>query len=431
MRGDGVYRIGRDSAESAQTPQPKRQVAAALGLALPHEVRSIRSIGVEEELLLVDSENLCTVPIAADVIREAGGDQPDQTTTLELEVKREQVEVVSAPLTTFEELSTTILLGRQAADRAAQKFGARAVALATSAVPCESHLVPAPRYEHMHERFALTLDEQLTCGFHVHVAIGSDDEGVAVLDRIRPWLPVILALSANSPFWQGVDTGFASYRYQAWGRWPTSGAYDRLGTADGYRAVVEAILATEVSLDRGMIYFDARLSAHAPTVEIRIADVCLRPDDAATIAILVRALVEKAAADWRSGAEADDVSTAMLRLAAWRASRFGISDTLVHPVTRQPCPPAAAVAALFEHADAGFSSPAERHGVELGLGRILRRGSGCSDQRKALAKHGRLGDVVAAAVARTHTPGPMPPAEATPGTPSEGHGRAQGASLGS
>ena len=196
---------------------------------------------------------------------------------LEFEVKREQIEVVSPPLFTLDELAATIIEGRRAADRAARRVGARAVALATATVRCEPHAVPTPRYDRMRERFGLTLDEQLTCGFHVHVGIESVDEGVAVLDRIRPWLPVLLALSANSPFWQGEDTHFASYRYQAWGRWPTAGPYDRFGSAEGYAAAVEAILDTEVSLDAGMIYFDARLSAHAPTVEVRIADVCFRP----------------------------------------------------------------------------------------------------------------------------------------------------------
>ena len=83
----------------------------------------------------------------------------------------------------------------------------------------------------------LTTAEQLTCGCHVHVAISSPDEGVAVLDRIRGWLPVLVALAANSPYWQGRDSGYASFRTQAWHRFPTAGPTPLLGSAAGYQRV--------------------------------------------------------------------------------------------------------------------------------------------------------------------------------------------------
>ena len=76
------------------------------------------------------------------------------------------------------------------------------------------------RYDRLHDAFGLTAHEMLTCGCHVHVTISDDEEGVAVLNRIRVWLPVLTALTANSPFWQGADTGYASFRSQAWHRWP-------------------------------------------------------------------------------------------------------------------------------------------------------------------------------------------------------------------
>ncbi len=89
--------------------------------------------------------------------------------------------------------------------------------------------------------FGLTAREQLTCGFHVHVCVGSDQERAAVLDRIRIWLPVLAALSANSPFWNGEDTGYGSYRTQAWGRWPTLGPAELFGSDAGYRSLVSGL----------------------------------------------------------------------------------------------------------------------------------------------------------------------------------------------
>ena len=131
------------------------------------------------------------------------------------------------------------------------------------------------RYQWMEEQFGLTTQEQLTCGCHVHVSVASDDEGVAVVDRIQPWLPVLTALSGNSPYWQGNDTLYSSYRSRVWGRWPMSGPTAVFGSAERYHAQVDDMVTSGVVRDRGMIYFDARLSHRYPTVEIRVADVCL------------------------------------------------------------------------------------------------------------------------------------------------------------
>jgi len=259
----------------------------------------------------------------------------------------------------------------------------------------------------MQRTFGMTMDEQLTCGFHVHVGVESPAEGVAVLDRIRPWLPVILALSANSPFWQGTDTRFASYRYQAWGRWPTAGPYDCFHSVEAYRAAVAQLLAAEVCLDPGMVYFDARLSDHLPTVEIRIADVCLEAGDAAAVAAVARALVQRASSDWADGSPADATPTALLRLASWRASRFGAADHLVHPVTGRLCPAADAVYALLAHIRTAHPDADEERRVRRTLLDILNRGTGAARQRRTLARGATIEDVIADAVDRTHARGQM------------------------
>jgi carboxylate-amine ligase len=150
-------------------------------------------------------------------------------------------------------------------------------------MPVEPRPPTTPRYQQMVERFGLTTMEQLVCGCHVHVSVESDDEAVTVLDRLRVWLPSLLALSANSPFWQGMDTGYASFRSQVMSRWPTSGPPPRLGSADAYRTLVADMVSSGVLLDEGMVYYDARVSFRYPTVEIRAADVCLDARDTALV----------------------------------------------------------------------------------------------------------------------------------------------------
>ena len=182
---------------------------------------------------------------------------------------------------------------------AARDQGARLLVTGTSPVPGRATPTDDQRYDRMNAAFAVVARQQLSCGMHVHVAVASRAEGVAVLDRIRPWLSVLIALSANSPFSGGHDTGYASYRSVLWGQWPTATVTEAFGDEAGYDDVIDAVIASGAALDHGMIYFEARLSASYPTVEIRVADVCLDVDDAVTVAGLARGLVEACGASRR------------------------------------------------------------------------------------------------------------------------------------
>jgi glutamate---cysteine ligase / carboxylate-amine ligase len=287
----------------------------------------MRTFGVEEEFLLVDAQTGNHAAVGEDLIAAqnprrstlGGCDRPAarRGNFLTTEVQREQVEAVSAPFTNLSDLAAALKEGRAEANRQAMDFGARAAALGTSPLPALPHLVQTARYRAMEDRFGVALREQLMCGFHVHVAVDSPDEGVAVLDRIRIWLPTLIALSANSPFWQGQDTGYASFRYQVWRRWPTAGPTEIFGSARAYHDLLEMLLSCNVLLDRGQIYFDARLSGTYPTVEIRVPDVCTDAADAVALAAIVRALVKTAAQDWAEGKDPPAVPAEMLRLASW------------------------------------------------------------------------------------------------------------------
>jgi carboxylate-amine ligase len=262
---------------------------------------------------------------------------------------------------------------------------------------------PKERYLRMAQQFGLTEAEQLTCGCHVHVGVDSPEEGVGVLDRIRGWLPVLTALSANSPFWQGADSGYASFRSQAWGRWPTAGPIEVQGTVQRYRALIDGLVASGVALDEGMVYFDARLSARYPTLEVRVADVCLRVEDAVLVAALARALVETAAEEWRRGSPPADIPVTLLRLASWRASRSGLEDVLLHPADLRPRPARRVVDALVDHVRPALAESADLPRVEELLADLLDRGSGARRQRAVLAGGAGLVDVVRDAVSVTIT----------------------------
>lgn len=360
----------------------------------------LRRFGVEEELLLVDSLTFKPVPAVASAL--AGQPAAGDSSLLELEVKQEQIEVIGAPSLTMADALSSIRQGRRLADAAAASTGARAVAMATSAASVVPHIVRTSRYLAMESRFGRTMKDQLTCGLHVHVEVASAEEGVAVLDRIRIWLPVLLALSANSPFWGGSDTGYASYRYQMWNRWPTTGPCEIFGSAAAYRREVARLLETGVPLDPGMIYFDARLSRHHPTVEVRIADVCLEAEHAAAIAALVRSMVQTAVREWKAGKRPRQVPASALRLASWKASKSGVEGDLVHPITGQPRDAAVVVAELLDRVHPALRETGEADAVTAIIGSIVTGGTGASAQRRAAGRGGSLTSVVADAVARTH-----------------------------
>jgi carboxylate-amine ligase len=378
-------------------------------------------VGVEEELLVVDPTGR-PVPLGPDALAVAArrgegedveqhdradrGETPDgdedSAAHLMPELKAQQLELGTPVCRTLDEVENELRYWRARADAAAVAAGGRVAALATSPVAVDPIPTDGERYGRMLDTFGLTAREMLTCGCHVHVSVEDDEEGVAVLNRIRVWLPVLTALTANSPFWQGGDTGYASFRSQAWHRWPSAGPNEVFSDAAEYHRLIDDVLATGTVLDTGMIYFDARLSATWPTVEVRTADVSLRVEDAVTLAGLVRGLVETAGRQARQGTPPPAVRAEVLRVAAWRAGRSGLTADLVDPRTGRPAPAADVVRALLEHVRPALADAGDERRVADGLAALLRRGTGADLQRRVHQETGGdLGAVVRAAVAVT------------------------------
>lgn len=355
---------------------------------------TVRTLGVEEEFLLVDPATGQPQAVGQAVLAMSAESE------LTGELQQEQLETATKPCRTLDELSAQIRSTRSTAAAAAVDVGAALVPIATSPLPVAPTITPSLRYAEMASRFGQTVAEGLTCGCHVHVEVDSPDEGVAVLDRIRPWLAPLLALSANSPFWNGGDSGYRSYRAQAWQRWPTAGPYGPFGSGAAYRAFVDTALATDTLLDEGMIYLEARLSRHLPTVEVRVTDVCREPDDAVLVAGLVRALVQTAADAAVHGSTPDPVRTEVLQLAEWRASRWGTEAELLHPHTWRPAPAVEVLDALVAHVTPALEEAGDLRPVRELLDAVLRRGTGAQRQREVLTRTGDLADVVRDAVHR-------------------------------
>ncbi|MFH9419270.1 glutamate--cysteine ligase [Streptomyces sp. NPDC017529] len=361
----------------------------------------MRSVGVEEELLLVDARTGDPRALSAAVLAAASRDPRGNEEMFESELHRQQLEFATRPQTDMGDLDKEIRRWRAEAARHAEGLGASVAALATSPLAADPAIGTGERHRWLAEHYGLTVQEQLTCGCHIHVSVESDEEGVAVLDRVRPWMSVLLAMSANSPFWQGADSEYGSYRNRVWGRWPSAGPVEVFGSADRYHELVGEMTASGVLKDEGMVYFDARLSRTYPTVEVRVADVCLDPSTTVVLAALARGLVETAVRQWRDGEPPARHSVAMLRLATWRAARSGLEGQLIHPAAMRPAPAEAVVRALFDHVRDALEDTGDVLPTQEALAALLKTGNGARVQRDLLRSTGSLRGVVTECVRRT------------------------------
>ncbi|MFE9775250.1 glutamate--cysteine ligase [Streptomyces sp. NPDC005931] len=360
----------------------------------------MRTVGVEEELLLVDPETGEPRAMSAAVLARAVRQDADQD-VFEKELHEQMLEFATHPQSSMESLHAEIVRCRKEAAGHAEEIGCTVAALATSPLPVSPAIGVNRRYQWMERQYGIATREQLVMGCHVHVSVESDEEGVAVVDRLRPWLPVLAALSANSPFWQGKESGYASYRSRVWQRWPSAGPTEIFGSAERYHRRVADMVSTGVILDEAMIYFDARLSQTYPTVEIRVSDVCLHARTAGLIATLARGLVETAAREWRAGREPVDHSVSLLRLAAWQAARSGLTGELLHPRTMRRMPAETVVRTLLDHAAEALEDHGDLERAREDCAALLREGNGAQVQRELMERTGSLRDVVTECVRHT------------------------------
>ena len=269
----------------------------------PGAVRAAGAItlGVEEEFVLLDPSTGATVLAAPELVRMLGGEPGVQQ-----ELMRFQVETGTRVCTGLDDVGGELIRLRRLAAAAAARLGCRLVAsgVAPYRTPGLAAITGQPRYRELARRYGPVVAEAGTCGCHVHVGVPSRDLGVQVLARLRPWLAPLLAVTANSPIAGGHDTGWASWRYVIQSRWPTAIPPAAWPDAAAYDAAVRRLIARGAALDERSVYFLARLSPRYPTVEVRVADVCLDAGTAVLAAGLIRALVATALAEARRGTPA-------------------------------------------------------------------------------------------------------------------------------
>jgi carboxylate-amine ligase len=207
-------------------------------------------------------------------------------------------------------------------------------------------------------------------------------------------LPVLLALSGNSPFWRGVDTGYASWRAQVWRRWPASGTPRVFADWADFDAAVAELASLRVVPDATKLYWDVRPSVRWPTLEFRVTDVTIDVDDAVMLAGLARAVVRTCHEAAVRGDPVDAASPELLRAALWRAARDGLDAELIDVPARALAGAGEVVERVLTWLRPALEAAGEWDEVAALVGRALAGGTGAARQRAALTRHGRLDDVI-------------------------------------
>jgi carboxylate-amine ligase len=342
------------------------------------------TVGVEEELLLVDSRTRRTAPRAAAVLAHAPMRQLPIGATLQRELQSSQVELATGVCTNLGVLRQQLLAGRQLLAVAARREDAMLISSGTP-VLASAHppVTTGTRFEAISDIYQGQAAKYQSSGCHVHVGVPDRETAISVINHLRPWLPTLLALSVNSPFDDGSDTGYGSWRTLEQAGYPGSGIPPWFSSVSAYDQQVERLVTAGVLVDPTMTFWLARPSPRFPTVEVRVADAASTADEAVLQAALTRALVRTALADIAAGHPAPAIGDQVVAAALWSAARYGLAGPGVDPEFGKQVPAEDLVARLLDRVAPALDETGDWERVQQAVKDLLAQGTGAERQRQA------------------------------------------------
>ncbi|OKI37959.1 hypothetical protein A6A25_17690 [Saccharothrix sp. CB00851] len=364
------------------------------------------TVGIEEEYFLVDPRTRTVAPCASQVLPVAERALGEQVSG---EFTEYQVEAKTAPCGGIEEVRDQVLGMRAAVREAALREGLTVYASGTPVLG--ARLPPPvredPRYREGQRRYGAVTDTSAVCATHVHVAMPDREHAVLVGNHLRPWLPVLIALAANSPFHDHRDTGYACWRTMVTQLLPVSGPPPHFASADEYDQAVSRLMEAGALVDEATLFWDVRPSAHLPTIEIRPMDAVTDVEQVVALAALVRAMAVLALDRVRRGDTGPAVADHVLGAAYWRAARDGCTGQGNDPHDGRLRPLPHLVRRLLDDVAPVLDGFGELTEVRTVLRHLCRHGGGARQQRQAHAHRGDLRDVVDQLVVRTDRQAPV------------------------
>jgi glutamate---cysteine ligase / carboxylate-amine ligase len=356
------------------------------------------TLGVEEEFLLVDPTTGEPVAVNKAVARHAA----QHGVKLQLELTSCQIETATDVLAGSDDLRQQLTRLRQIAAGAAEANGAQLLAAALPPTRLrEFPITDTPRYREIAAKFGMIAEEGI-CGAHVHVAVPTRELAVRVSNRLRPWLPLFLALTANSAVYRNIDTHYASWRSIVWARWPSAGPPPHFESVEEYDGMVRMLHRAGVMLDDGMVYWDVRPSAKFPTIEVRVADVPATVAETVLLATLIRASVMTALDDERRCEPTTPLSPHALKAAYWKSAHDGLEGQAVDLLdSHAPVPARKLLERLVAHVRPALEDVGDYDVVIAELAHIDTEGNGAMRQRRAWQRRRDVNDVIAELAAAT------------------------------
>ncbi len=351
------------------------------------------TLGLEEELMLVEPGSLALAPVNDEVVALFGDDSACRK-----ELRATQLEFVTPVCSTAAEACAALAGARE---RLVERLkgGVRLLAAGTHPTSTEWGAVSADeRYQMLADEYEWAARRSVLCGLHVHVAVGGADRTLAVYNALRSYLPEVAALAANSPYAEGRDTGLCSIRAKLNEMFPRSGVPPVFERWEDYVAFLDWGRRGGLFPDSSHLWWDLRLHPTYGTVEIRVADTQTRVRDNAAIAAVVQALVASLALQYDAGHELPVDDYFRIRENAWRALRHGVDGWLVNLETGERQPTRERIGRLLD----GLEPVARDLGTEEQIheARALLAGNGAERQRH-VAEHEGLDGLLRWLVAET------------------------------
>jgi glutamate---cysteine ligase / carboxylate-amine ligase len=255
----------------------------------------------------------------------------------------------------------------------------------------EQRIIDTDHYRRVEDGLKYVAWRNNTFSLHLHVGVRGPDRAVAVCDRLRPVLPELLAVSANSPFLDGRDSGLHSVRSQIFTKsFPRCGIPDAFGSFDSYADYVELLVRTNSIVEHTQLWWSVRPHHSFGTVEVRICDAQTRAEDSTALAGLIVACVAQAALDHDEGVPHQDPPNRLVEENFWRAIRFGLDGRMIDLERGEEFPGSAVVDRLL-----AWTAPAR---AVLGIDPELSEENGAQRQRRSLAEGASIEEVYAAEV---------------------------------
>jgi carboxylate-amine ligase len=363
------------------------------------------TLGVEEEFQIVDPE---TFELKSNTrLFDAG--QEGLTDEMRRELHAPVIEVGTPICANIQEVRRELTRLRGEVIGLARQHGARIASAGTHPFTHWSNVSiteGSSHYDSLIEDLQLVARANLIFGLHVHVGVEDDEARIAIMNGVRYFLPHIFALSVNSPFWTGMDTGWKSYRSKVFERFPRTGLPDYFGSWGAYEEFVNTLIVTGCIADGKKIWWDVRAHPYYPTLEYRICDAQMRVDEAVCLAAFFQAVTYKlwklydANLGWRL------YRRSLINENKWRAARFGLDGKLIDLGKKIEVPTEHLLIELLEFVDDVVSELGVRDEI-LYVHEILRRRTGADRQLAVYKESESLQAVVSYIISETEAGVPV------------------------